>query len=274
MTILTALAQLFGKKGPTPSTPATTAPQAHDPVGAEALLRLLAAALRSEGFEPTEEPDRLRLPSGIELRVEHLQTVELLHDNVRTSTRIVASHATSFPHGLPEFQHSVSKTVDNALFDGFVNWSRMDLITLEDCLRDKPDNCTFMEMDVPAAGGEQHIPRRVVFGPTGHFVSAKAETPEEHPFCPCCLFTQNFEAFRSLMQEGDTLGIRLFASRDDKGDVSADCRINGEDFTDGMEHLKAYARSWPKTPGVEFRKQYVVVRSLASTAPDVQLPAA
>ena len=243
-------------------------------MGAEALLRLLAAALRSEGFEPVEEPGRLRLPSGIGLQVEHLQTVELLHGNVRTATSIVASHATGFPHGLPEFQHSVSKTVENALFDGFVNWSRMDLVTLEDCLRDKPDDCTFMDMDVPAAGHEKHSTRRVVFGPTGHFVTAKAETPQAHPFCPCCLFTQNFEAFRSLMQEGDTLGMRLFAARDDEGEVSADCRINGRDFPDAEEHLKAYARSWPKTPGMEFRKQYVVIRSLPPAVPDVQLPMA
>ena len=52
---------------------------------------------------------------------------------------------------------------------------------------------------------------------------------EEHPFCPCCLLTRSFEAFRGFMEGDGFYCLRLFAARDTEGVPQADCRVNGED---------------------------------------------
>lgn len=259
MKLLTALSALF-KREPTTAI-APSAPPKKD-----SILNLLSATLREQGFEAIEIDGFLRLPSGIDLEVEFLEVVELENGNVRTSTRIVASHASYFPKGLPEFQHSAGGSTEQSIFDGFSNWAKMDLVTLHDSMREKPEDCTFMEMKFPPTSNSGPKTRRVVFGPTGHLASPAAQVQdEEHPFCPCCLFTQNFEAFRSVMQSDETIGIRLFASRDGQGEIAADCRVNGDDFLEGVKHLSEYVRSWPERPGLEFRKQYVVIRSVEAS---------
>jgi hypothetical protein len=78
----------------------------------------------------------------------------------------------------------------------------------------------------------------------------------EHPFCPCCFFTQNFRAFEEQIQGDGYLGIRFYAARDRDGEASADCRINGDDYEPGKESLRRYVAAWPGA-GLEFRKQYV-----------------
>ena len=57
--------------------------------------------------------------------------------------------------------------------------------------------------------------------------------------------------------------LRLFASRDhEDGECQVDCRVNGEDWPQGLDGLRAYAAAWPTAPGqtIEFRKQYVIVQ--------------
>lgn len=256
MKLLTALSALFKRKPAATTTPS-------DLPKNEPILSLLGTTLREQCFETVELDGFLRLPSGVDLQVEFLEAVELENGNVRTSTRIVASHAVHFPHGLPEFQHSAGSSIEKSISDGFSNWAKMDLVTLQDAIREKPEDCTFMEMNFPSTPSSSPRTRRVVFGPTGHLGSpAEKIQDEEHPFCPCCLFTQNFEAFRSVMQSDETVGIRLFASRDGNGEIAADCRLNGDDFPEGVKHLTEYVQSWPERPGLEFRKQYVVIRSV------------
>jgi hypothetical protein len=264
MKLLTALFALF-KREPATAIADTALPKN------EPILDLLGTTLREQGVEAVEMNGFLRLPSGIELKVKFLEVFELENGNVRTSTQIVASHASHFSRGLPEFQHSVGGSVEQSISDGFSNWAKTDLVALQDSIRGTPEDCTFMDMNFLAAPSSGPKTRRVVFGPTGHLVSPAAQTQdEEHPFCPCCLFTKNFEAFRLVMQYDETVGIRLFASRDGDGGIAADCRINGDDFPEGVKHLTDYVRSWPERPGLEFRKQYVVIRSVET--PEIQVP--
>lgn len=107
--------------------------------------------------------------------------------------------------------------------------------------------------------------RKIYMGPYAHHVSQQAEQcnadDDCHTFCPCCLFTNSIEAYRELLQSPRTLGIRLFATRNVDNTIGADCRINGEDYPLGAEHLRKYVTSWPDL-GFEFRKQYVVIRSV------------
>ncbi len=68
------------------------------------------------------------------------------------------------------------------------------------------------------------------------------------------------QAFRKPLDSTEFLTISLFASRYEKGRFSADCRINGENYTPALPHLIKYAQSWPGE-GLEFRKQYIVIRN-------------
>ena len=225
----------------------------------DAINQLLAAFLNGKGRDARLSEGSVVLSSGITLTAEFLDNVPLDDGSVRTCTLITATHADYFPDGLAEFQHAAGETVEASVLDGFNVWSQMDLVTLEDSLRSDPLDCNMMEMSFPEEDGVSLV-RQVILGPTAHRTTAGAREDEEHPFCPCCLFTQSFEAFDELLRTDRFIGIRLFASRDANGEPAADCRVNGEDFPAGVDYLIKYAQSWPQH-GFEYRKQYIVIRS-------------
>ena len=260
MKLSAVLSSILGKK-PSPQ-PVEEALAVWD---AKALHELLCRALRHEGLDVSEGQECLTLSSGLELRVGCLDSSLTVQGTVRTVTRIDASHPTFFPGGLSEFQYFYAKSVEDAISSGFSNWACTDLVALQDAVVAQPEHCMSMEMKFPLDGAEAQRTRRVVFGPAGHYVSVAPQHAEEHPFCPCCLLTQNLEVFRSVLESDETVGIRLFASRDENGDVAADCRVNGDDFPEGAEQLKNYAQSWPPVTGLEFRKQYVIVQSVPAS---------
>jgi len=103
--------------------------------------------------------------------------------------------------------------------------------------------------------------RRVVLGPISHMVSSPAKNEkEEHPFCPCCLFTKAGDIWKEKISDSGFYGIRLFAMRLADGSAGADCRVNGEDWAVGKTALTEYVKSWPNQ-GVEFRKQYIIIQN-------------
>ncbi len=259
MSLLNTLTALFRKTATAP------APESLAQTQNEQVLTQLGTTLRGLGWDLTESQGCLTLSSGIELQVEYLDCVEFANGNFRTMTRTIATHPHHFPNGLPEYQHAVGNTAVEAMTAGFSNWAEMDLVTLNESFQERPTHCNFMDVPLPATPDSPAKTRRVVFGPVGHMAaSAPPVQDDEHAFCPCCLFTKSIEAFRPALQSDDTLGIRLFATRDIE--VDADCRINGDDFPAGVEQLKVYVHSWPEMPGMEFRKQYIVIRTIDQSA--------
>jgi hypothetical protein len=126
-----------------------------------------------------------------------------------------------------------------------------------------------MEMTLPQKDASPDLRRRAVLGPVAHYAerpAAKSDgtsgsETEEHPFCPCCLLTNSFQAFQSLLEAEGFCGIRLDAARDENGKPQADCRVNGGDWEAGAQALRNYVKTWPAR-GFEFRKQYVVIQTL------------
>ena len=125
-----------------------------------------------------------------------------------------------------------------------------------------------MEMTFPEEDGQPAFKRRVLLGPVMHMGIDQAEgaQPDESgeaphaSSCPCCLFTNSAMAFEEQLKErGGFHAVRLFASRDENGQVQADCRINGHDWEPGAEALRNYASKWPQI-GLEFRKQYIAIQ--------------
>lgn len=225
---------------------------------AQAALEELDLVVRRDGND-------LVLPdSGYRFEPRLISLDERDDGSFQTSTIVRFSHPQLFPAPAFEYQHASGDTVAASVRSGFDTWSRMDVVTLFDALADEPRGSTFMDMSWPGDGVERK--RRLVFGPTGHLAqnpdpsSHEDGDPCEHPFCPCCLTTNSMDAFRELLKDDNTYGLRLYAARMD-GEVSADCRVNGEEYEPGKAALRIYATTWPDR-GVEFRKQFVVIRSV------------
>lgn len=231
------------------------------------LVDLTATVFKKRGYSITNERTWLHDKNSGYMIQPQLVGLEPLQDGgARTVTTIQCNHPTLCPNGVFEYQHSAGDTVADSIAKGFDQWIQTDYVALLDALHPKPETCTMMEMSFPASDGKPARVRRAILGPVAHFMAdAKCasgnDDPEEHPFCPCCLLTNSFEAFRDLLEGDEFYGIRLFAARTTEGTPEADCRVNGDDFDEGMDALRKCATSWP-VAGYEFRKQYVVLQSI------------
>ncbi len=186
----------------------------------------------------------------------------------RTATTMQSHHPALRPQGLFEYQYSLGEDFQRSVAFGFEQWAGGDLRALLDATRDSAEDCMAMEMSIPA---DEHGParrRRILLGPVNHYRSqpreaadADADADGHDDFCPCCLFTQSLAAFEPLLRQADTHALRLFAARGEEGELSADCRLNGEEWPLGEPALRDYAAGWPGQ-GMEFRKQYVVLQTL------------
>src|SRR5262249_47070871 len=141
---------------------------------------------------------------------------------VRTVSIVRVRHAELFPTPIFEFQHGVGDGVRASLESGLDGWTQLDLPVLADATRVTPTDCTMLKIGFPAADGQPARQRRVLLGPTATFSSAEAPAPAagegEHCFCPCCLTTNCFDAFRSLIESEGTFALRLYAARNDTGE--------------------------------------------------------
>ncbi len=265
MTSWNKLGAIFGRRGSgnaAPSEPVAVDPQADVPQGvAEALVVLLADELRDSGRDPRVDGRIVNLANGITLEVELVESVRLAADSVRTSTRVTARHADAFPHGLAEFQHAGGVSTVESLSHGFKGWAAMDLVTLEDALLDSPRDSSVLRKTYDDARDGRSLEREAVLGPAMHLATEPLPAgTDDHPFCPCCLLMNCFDAFEPLLREDRVLGIRLYAAVHPDGEQVADCRVNGEEFAEGVSALLRYVSSWPRR-GFEYRKQYVVMRT-------------
>ena len=224
------------------------------------LIKLFAEGMEQHGHAALIRGDRLEhRDSGITIHpraYESRPSPDLVHSVV-----VVTLNHPRFPEdGIFEYQHAVAETQREGICDGLDQWLQMDFTVLLDALRDRPQTCSAMEWRFDTSPGQV---RRVLFGPIGHMVTQPERIPKdaEHPFCPCCLFTNTYEIFLPQMKTDGFYGIRQLASRDENGSIQADCRINGSEFETGKRALRAYAETWPQA-GIEMRKQYIVMQSL------------
>lgn len=123
---------------------------------------------------------------------------------VQTCTITTISHPELTPAGLFEYQHSAGEDVTEAIRTGFDTWYQTDFVALRESTLDSPEEC--MTLVIESADGRK---RRVVLGPVAHYVerrevheaasacSADGDS-DEHPFCPCCMFTRSLKSFEWL----------------------------------------------------------------------------
>lgn len=230
------------------------------------LTALLLEALAARGHVGKREREGwIVLPDGLWLLPQILSLSIPPDGHASSSTTIEVAHERLLPNGTFEFQHSNGDTAAETLSSGFDLWAQVDLVVFQDALRTELSHCTSMGMNwAPEEGVQGGRERRVLFGPVASRAMHEAAEDEEHPFCPCCLFTNTWEAFQPLIESNGVFGLRLYAARNAQGEVQADCRVNGEDWPAGANALRAYVRQWPDR-GLEFRKQYVVIQSPPET---------
>lgn len=242
------------------------------------LVDLLASALRKKDHAvQREKPWLVHENSGFILIPQIVELQPLDEGGVRTTSTIQTNHNALMPNGVFEYQHSTGDHVEDSFRKGFEQWIETDFVALLEALKPKPEICTFLEYKCPPKTGMPAQCRRVILGPVTHIIQTpkvRAEPQiceaqgknqgnhcEDHEFCPCCLLTTSFEAFRELIEDRGVYGIRLFAMRDVNGDPQADCRVNGNDWDKGTEALRRYVSTWPES-GFEMRKQYVVMQTM------------
>jgi hypothetical protein len=229
------------------------------------LLRLFAEGMEARGHAAVIHEDWIEHPqSGIGIYPRALER-GVFPTFVKSVVVVTVDHPRFPSDGIVEYQHALADTHRQAILDGVNQWLQMDFVVLLDALRHQPEHCNRMEWQ-PPDGRSPELLRRVLFGPIGHLITQPERLPKdaEHPFCPCCLFTNTYKAFLTHAQAQDFFGIRFFVSRNEDGLVEADCRINGFDWEVGKRALCAYAEAWPQA-GLEIRKQYVVLQSVTSS---------
>lgn len=241
------------------------------------LTELAANVLRELDHEVRIDGDWIELPASGLYLLPQLIEFEILKDgNIHVATTVQCNHATMLPRGLFEYQYSTQETFDEAAIAGFSQWARTDLLVLLDATRDSAESCMEMRMEFAARDGQPARSRRVLFGPVAHYgrgprAPATGESVNDatgndggdtaHDFCPCCLLTQSLDTFKPLLEDDALHGLRLFASRDQDGECQSDCRVNGEEWPQGLDALRVYAATWPGEH-LEYRKQYVIVQSI------------
>jgi hypothetical protein len=239
------------------------------------LLQILERVLVEQNNHRVSKLDQWLLldDSGVTLgpSLENLTPVH--QKGVQTVTTIDIRHAAFNVERIYEYQHSSGNSTEESLAFGFDQWAKTDLVALLDALRTAPVDCTTLDMEFPASGTTPARHRQAVLGPVAHTCERPRpprerppENQDDHDFCPCCLLTHSFEAFKKLIEDDTLYGIRLLALRDQNGDAAADCRVNGEEWEAGKKALRSYVSTWDDA-GFEMRKQYVVLRTVPNAQP-------
>jgi hypothetical protein len=225
------------------------------------LPELIAKVFKEHGHKVTNEGTWLRhLESDYQILPQFVEMIPV-NGSVRTVTTIQTNHPSLIPNGVFEYQHAAAENVETAVLNGFDQWVQTDFVALCDAVQSKPMTCTLLEMEISSREGRPSRFRRAILGPVAHLMQSPAGVgSEDHPFCPSCLLTRSFEAFKELFEGDSFYGLRLYAARDATGTPQADCRVNGEDWGKGAQALREYVKTWPEA-GFEFRKQYVILQN-------------
>ncbi len=221
------------------------------------LVQALSKVLDENKLNHKSYQSWITLSNGLVLQPQIVSLTPLDDGGVNTMTTIEVANEGNAQFSLFEYQHSTGQDTEASIIDGFQNWAKTDLITIIDSISDEMSQCSSMVMNFP----DRENDRVIVLGPISYYMTDESDTEEEHPFCPCCFFTNNFKAFEPLINDDNVYGIRFFAVRNEDDTIEADCRVNGIDFESGKNSLIEYGATWPNR-GFEFRKQYVVMKSV------------
>lgn len=209
----------FFRRTPPPATSATNPGKAvelrvhgtRDTGAAVNVVVILADVLRSRGHSVRQHASWLTVEHGFTLlpRIAEINRTES-GAHWRIATTIEVHHAELFPTGVFEFQHSVSDDVADALHSGFSQFENIDYSVLRAAASGQSGECTFIDFKERYYTTRLAKGRRVVLGPVSWTVQdSAAAQKDDHPFCPCCFFTNSREAMDEKVLSSDVCAIRL-----------------------------------------------------------------
>ncbi len=216
------------------------------------LIALLTQVLSEKEID-FEFNDEIVVADGICFKPGIVEIIPLEPKGVRTVTTIEYSHDVSNIHGIFEYQHATGDDLSHSLKKGFEYWVDTDFYVITEALTGKFGTCNKLLIENPDG-----LKKVILLGNPMRLTQSTHLDDPEHPFCPCCLFTNSFTAFDNLFRNTGFYALRLLVSKDVEGNISADCRLNGIDYELGVAALCEYGKKWPNNL-FDMRKQYVIL---------------
>lgn len=216
------------------------------------LLDLLCQSLEEKQIKYSRTDDSI-ITEQITLIPGIVEIHPLENGVVRTVSTIEFSCEAKGVDCIFEYQHATGCDISSSLRTGFEYWIDSDLEVIVDALLRKGERCNTMIIENPTG-----LRKIIHFGNPLRLAKSTDLDDANHPFCPCCMFTNSFPAFEDLFRNRGFYALRLLISRDNEGAISADCRLNGIDHELGKAALCEYGEKWPNQ-GVEMRKQYIIL---------------
>ncbi len=175
---------------------------------------------------------------------------------INTEIAVEIRHPQWLPDGFTEYEDYTEETPAEALRITCSAWVSSVMAIILDAHGQTNKLSSHLKLEAPSRSGA----RVVVQGPVGRLAAREVDYSKtgHDPYCPCCFTTQSLEALKGHLQEHEVYAVRFIADRSARGKVKAICRINGTDFPEGAQAIRAFAEGWPNARG-ESRNQFVVI---------------
>jgi hypothetical protein len=111
---------------------------------------------------------------------------------------------------------------------------------------------TRCDYTLPETSGVARRKWQIFLGPMFYLAGSQGA----QPCCSACLFTTSAPVLLSRLNERVSQAVKNVASKDPDGTTSADCRVNGENWSEAIEAISEAAKSWPDDSGLMLRRQY------------------
>lgn len=190
--------------------------------------------------------------------------------NIHSARLIIHLEHKKFPQPINEFVYGWGDSAKNAIINAFERWIESDFPVVHDMLADhKISETSTVQMKLVSHSGitDEQISWKGVIGSL-----LSSDNPE-------IMVEENirYEIFRILFDDisGDFLGekgvypIKCFLSKDEKGNINVDCRLNGKIWERGWHTLHNYCQNW-NVSKYSYWKQYFIIHNV-DNLPDEDL---
>lgn len=157
-----------------------------------------------------------------------------------------------------EFAFGLGKDVEEATDRAASHWVNNEFVVLHAYLCGNDPGVKVMET-VSQTGSDQHG-WDILLGPVqcmnDSTVAGAPELNEENLFDMYACLRNSMAAY--LWQE-QFLYVKCFALKSSNGNIEVDCRLNGVEWPEGKEDIRAFANTWEFPGGFHSRKQFFIM---------------
>ena len=176
------------------------------------------------------------------------------HSRVYIRTR----HEELFPDGMYEYAYGLGETEEAATVNAVYRWIESDFNAIHDwlCTNAEHDHSDSKTEAVSFSEEEGVMAWEVILGP---LIRTASEQLQEEIYQDD-FFLKMFDTLNTyLLGYKGLYPIKCFVMVDQAGEISLDCRVNGQAWAEGGAFLKKYAESWGLKNETHWRKQYFII---------------